>query len=380
MKRRILFVDDDARLLQGLRRMLRDQKNEWDMTFVSSADEALARLDQTCYDAVVMDVRMPDRGGLDLLAELKAAARTQDTEVIMLTGLADASLKSQALNLGASDLLAKPIRKEDLIARLKSILRTKTYRDELRSQKVALEKQLLQSQKMELVGTLAAGAAYDLNNVLSLIIWHSEIVSVLLPQEPKVQQKLTQIQRAGERAGKIVGQILRLSKWTEGARELCSLSSVVDECLELLRPCLPPEITIECAAREADGLVDADVTQMCQVFLNLCMHTVQAMGQQGTLRVSLDEAEPEEEKGRTGPYLRLKVSDTDDGMDQGAPEHSLGAKETAEGTGLGLPAAHRIVADHGGWIAVKHRPEQGTSFSVYLPLVQNGPVQKDGER
>ena len=130
-KRAILFVDDEPKVLRGVRRMLRDQVQAWDMAFVSSASEAMERLALKRHDVAVLDVKMPDRDGLELLAEIKAEPRTRDVEVIMLTGLQDQNLKRRALDLGAADLLNKPVLKEDLVARLNSALRAKSYRDEL---------------------------------------------------------------------------------------------------------------------------------------------------------------------------------------------------------------------------------------------------------
>jgi len=123
MKRRILFVDDEPKVLQGLQRTLRDQTDEWDITFASSATEATERIAQSGYNAALLDVKMPGKNGLELLAEIKADARTRDMEVVRLTGMRDQSLKRRALDLGAADLVNKPVLKEDLVARLNNVLR-----------------------------------------------------------------------------------------------------------------------------------------------------------------------------------------------------------------------------------------------------------------
>jgi len=143
-KRPILFVDDEPNFLNGIRRMLRGQRDEWDMEFVNSVDEALKRCSETEFDTVVSDVNMPGRNGLDLLAALRDNEHTKAIPVIILTGNAETELKRQALDLGATDLLNKPVGHEDLVARLRSVLRLKEYQDELRDQNVILEQRVLE--------------------------------------------------------------------------------------------------------------------------------------------------------------------------------------------------------------------------------------------
>jgi len=152
VKKRVLFVDDEPNVLSGLRRMLRDKAGEWEMAFAANADEADRLLAERPFDAAVLDVMMPGRSGLELLAEMKASPATRDVEVVILTGLQDRALKRRALDLGAADLLNKPVEKEDIIARLNSVLAMKSFREELQAKNAALEEELVRSQKMELVG------------------------------------------------------------------------------------------------------------------------------------------------------------------------------------------------------------------------------------
>lgn len=142
MKRHILFVDDDPNVLDGLRRMLRAHHSRWDMSFVHSAKEALDQIPHTAFDAIVSDVMMPGKDGFELLAELSNSQCARDVPVVMLTGADDSGLKRRALDMGATDLLNKPIDPEDLVARLQSVLRLKSYQDELRSQNEILERKV----------------------------------------------------------------------------------------------------------------------------------------------------------------------------------------------------------------------------------------------
>lgn len=141
-KKKILFVDDEQNFLDGIRRMLRDQRDSWSMEFVNGVEEALERCAEIEFDTVVSDVNMPVKTGLDLLEALRGDERTRTIPIIILTGNAETDLKRQALDLGATDLLNKPVGHEDLVARLRSVLRLKEYQDELRDQNAYLEQRV----------------------------------------------------------------------------------------------------------------------------------------------------------------------------------------------------------------------------------------------
>ncbi len=133
MKKQILVVDDDQRMLDALRRTLHTQSDDWAVTFVRQPEAAWEALLQTAYDAVVTDLRMPGLTGLELLERIRQCDQTKDVPVVVLTGLNDRDLKEKALERGAVDLLNKPVDAGQLIARLRSVLQTKTYQDNLRA-------------------------------------------------------------------------------------------------------------------------------------------------------------------------------------------------------------------------------------------------------
>ncbi len=139
MKRRILFVDDEPHVLDGLRRMLHAERDRWEMSFVDGARAALDQMRAASFDAVVSDVNMPGKDGFALLVEMRTDERTQDVPVIILTGRYEGDIKRRALDLGATDLLSKPVDPQDLIARLRNAIRLKEYQDELKAQNVILE-------------------------------------------------------------------------------------------------------------------------------------------------------------------------------------------------------------------------------------------------
>ncbi len=152
MNRHILFVDDEPNVLDGLRRMLRAERHRWDMSFVDGAGAALDVVRAVGCDAVVSDVDMPGKDGFSLLADIRADEQTCDVPVIILTGRSESDIKRRALDLGATDLLNKPVDPQDLIARLQSVIRLKDYQDKLKDHNTILERKV-EERTADLVGS-----------------------------------------------------------------------------------------------------------------------------------------------------------------------------------------------------------------------------------
>lgn len=138
----VLFVDDEPNFLAGLRRLLRGNQRNWTLYFAGGVDEALELLKRQPIDTIVTDINMPRKSGFELLATLKSSDATRDIPVIILTGNAENDLKRRGLDMGAADLLNKPVNLEDLIARVSSALRLKEYEDRLRNQNAILEEKV----------------------------------------------------------------------------------------------------------------------------------------------------------------------------------------------------------------------------------------------
>jgi len=378
VKKKILFVDDEPQILEGLQRLLRDHVGAWDMTFVTSTPEAMSILLQEPHDVAVLDVNMPGKGGLNLLAKIKSSAETRNVEVLMLTGLKDEDLKRRALDLGASDLLTKPANKQDLIARLNSALRVRSFRDKLEAQNQLLAAQLSRAQKMERVGKLATGAGPNLSGTLSAIVKHGQLLGQTVKDGAGAQEHIARIGSAGKRAKDLVEQILRLSEEATGAREQCDLGQIVEECLVLLRPAIPPGISIAWDSPQTTWFVEADPMQVSQVVMSLCLSACYAMEAGGSLAISLTEAKLDRDglaadrQLNPGWYVRLNVSDTGEGMDEASRarlfDQPSSTTKGERGRRPGFSVVHRIVRDHGGLITVESIPGEGTTFSIYLPF------------
>jgi putative two-component system response regulator len=161
---RLLFVDDDPILLNLFARMLEEQP--WQAHFCTSVDEALEYLIAHPVDTIISDIRMPERDGFDLLSAIRGREESKQIPVIILTGDSDRALKRRALDLGATDLLNKPIAREDLFARIRSALQLKRYEDRLAEQVRELDRRVnertreLAASHREVVWRLAKAAEF----------------------------------------------------------------------------------------------------------------------------------------------------------------------------------------------------------------------------
>jgi len=263
---------------------------------------------------------------------------------------------------------------------LRGIMIDITERKQAEEEKRKLEAQLLHSQKMEAIGTLAGGIAHDFNNILSAIIGYTELVLSDIEIGSLLHNYLQRVLIAGQRAKNLVNQILTFSRQTEQELKPVQVKLIAREVIKLLRASLPATIEIKQNLRSNDTVM-ADPTQINQVLMNLCVNAGYAMrAKGGVLDVSLVKVELDSDYTdnhpdlKPGPYLKLTVSDTGHGMPPEVQERIFDpfftTKEKEEGTGMGLAVVHGIVKSHGGTLAVYSEPEKGSVFNVFLPIIE----------
>ncbi len=242
-----------------------------------------------------------------------------------------------------------------------------------------LQEQLIQSQKMEVMGTLAGGIAHDFNNILSPILGYTEILlDELGSSDEQTKEHLEQIYTSTLRAKELVMQILTFSRRETTALKPVRIQPIVKEAVKLMRAAIPSNIEVLTRIDSECRPVFADATQIHQMVMNLMTNAYHAVGEEeGILKVALDEIRITEAKSTDGDlgqgyYLRLKVSDTGVGM---SPELAkkvfdpfFTTKNKGKGTGMGLAVVHGIITNMGGAIRVKSVPGKGSEFRVYLPL------------
>jgi PAS domain S-box-containing protein len=247
--------------------------------------------------------------------------------------------------------------------------------------RLRLERQLRQAQKMESIGTLAGGIAHDFNNILGAVMGYTEVALMDAREEDPIRNSLEQVRKATFRARDLIKQILAFSRQGEQEMKSVQLGMIIKEALKLLRATIPTTIEIRQHLREKEAWIMGDPTQIHQILMNLCTNALQAMeGQKGLLevgleRVELDGAVISRYPGMTpGPYLRLTISDNGAGIDSQIIDRIFDPFFTTKGlglgTGMGLSVVHGIVKNHGGMITVYSEKGAGTTFHVYFPSIR----------
>lgn len=245
------------------------------------------------------------------------------------------------------------------------------------TEKNNLERQLLQSQKMEAIGTLAGGIAHDFNNILTSIINSAELALMDAPEGTDMAQDLLRVLKAGKRGSQLVRQILAFSRPSLASFQYVNVAELARETLSLLSASLPRNISVREDIRQDPALAMADPIQLHQVFLNLCTNAFQSMRETGgdlLLTLHAEELDAQTAEGLSlppGRYLRLCITDNGPGIEQHILDKIFDpfftTKGKAEGTGLGLAVVHGIVKAHKGAVAVSSLPWERTSFDIYLP-------------
>jgi two-component system, cell cycle sensor histidine kinase and response regulator CckA len=243
-----------------------------------------------------------------------------------------------------------------------------------------LQRQLLQAQKMEALGTLAGGIAHDFNNLLQVTMGYSE---VLLSRKHKTDPeygRLQQILQAGRSGAELVQRLLTLSRKTESKQRPIDLNHQIKQARKLLDRTIPKMIKIEVHLADLLTTVNADPTQVEQIIMNLVVNARDAMPEGGKLTLSTENVTLDEDYCRihpgakVGDYVLLAISDTGSGMDKEILDHIFEpfftTKGLGQGTGLGLAVVYGIVEQHGGHVTCESQPGFGTSFKVYLPSIE----------
>jgi PAS domain S-box-containing protein len=246
------------------------------------------------------------------------------------------------------------------------------------SERKRLESQLVQSQKMEAIGTLAGGIAHDFNNILGAMMGYTEMMMMDAPEDSAHYSYLQQVMFAGMRAKDLVKQILTFSRQKEQNRIPMKIDKIITEALTLLRASLPTTIDFRVKIGSVHGNIMADPTQVHQILMNLCTNAAHAMENKGELLVALEDDEVMDDGKKydiePGKYIKLIVSDTGKGIDPAIIkrifEPYFTTKEQGKGTGMGLAVVHGIVKSYGGTIRVHSDKGIGTKFEIFFPKIE----------
>jgi PAS domain S-box-containing protein len=268
-------------------------------------------------------------------------------------------------------------------------LSTSTVRDELGNpialvgvatditEQKKLQQELLQSQKMQSVGTLAGGIAHDFNNILGIILGYASILERQKNDEQKFIDSIAAINQAVHRGASLVRQILTFARKTDVEFEVINVNDLANELLSMLQQTFPKIITFKIIIEKNIPSIQADRTQIHQALLNLCVNARDAMPDGGSLTIKTETMSKKQiqEKFPTADqnaYVCISVTDTGEGMDEATRRRIFDpfftTKEKGKGTGLGLSVTYGVLQTHNGFINVESELGCGSTFRLYFPV------------
>jgi two-component system, cell cycle sensor histidine kinase and response regulator CckA len=253
------------------------------------------------------------------------------------------------------------------------------------SERIRLEEQFRQAQKLEAIGRLAGGIAHDFNNVLTVIDGHAKFALDDLPPGDALRADIQEIVAAADRAARLTRQLLTFSRQQVNEPVVLDVGEVIGRAEGMLGRLIGDDVDLEVSVAPHLSRILADSTQIEQVLTNLVINASDAMPGGGRIRIEAANVELDEDfthrfayAVRAGRYVRLTISDTGSGMDPDTMERIFepffSTKDRDRGTGLGLATVYGIVKQSNGYIWVYSEPGEGTTFKVYLPCTDREPT------
>ncbi len=244
-----------------------------------------------------------------------------------------------------------------------------------------LEEQLSQAAKMEAIGTLTGGIAHDFNNILTVIMGYGEILEGEMAPADHLRNYVNHILAASKKGAALIDSLLAFSRKQVIHTRAVEVEDIVRSAEQFLPRLIGKDIELKTVPSDESLTILADPTQIERVLMNLASNARDAMPNGGQLLVATEQVELDDDfinsrgYGKAGRYALITVSDTGTGMDEETRERLFEpfftTKGTGRGTGLGLSTAYGIIRQHNGYINVYSEPGRGSSFKVYLPLVEN---------
>jgi PAS domain S-box-containing protein len=255
-----------------------------------------------------------------------------------------------------------------------------TERKKMEEEKVRLESELRQAQKMEAIGTLAGGVAHDFNNILTAINGFGTLLQMGIEESSPLRRYVNQILLSSQKAANLTRSLLTFSRKQPVTLIPISINNCIKGTEKLLKRLLTEDIELSTSFAPEDVIIMADTTQIDQILFNLATNARDAMKKGGKINIEIKPFDMDKQFkklhgfGFPGKYALLTVTDTGHGMDESTKEKMFDpfftTKELGKGTGLGLSTVYGIVKQHNGYIDVSSKPGLGTTFSVYLPAIE----------
>jgi signal transduction histidine kinase len=376
----VLLVDDEPSIRLTMGEFL---KRAGYSVLIAADFDSAAMLQAEDLDAAVIDINLPGKNGIQLLQKLSSGETY--VPVIMITGEPNLSVIPEIVRAGAYDFIAKPITKDVLLnvvgraaekkrltdekRRLEEQIKRHTEELETRVAKrtaelVETHKRLVAQERIAALGRAAAQVAHEVKNPLAGLLLYahhlkSKATNFAESEVYLVDKIVDTINHLNSRVEQILGfaRPVNLNVRSE------NLNDIINDVLELLRPQLAANKVEVRLSIDHDAKVMADQSSVRGALMNLMLNAIEAMPQGGTLSIAA---------GETGNTLRLEITDTGRGIAEEEAKKIFEPFYTtkAQGLGLGMPYAKRIIEQHGGTIALNSRPGEGTTLSIALPAAQ----------
>jgi PAS domain S-box-containing protein len=256
-------------------------------------------------------------------------------------------------------------------------------------EKIKLQMQLLQAQKMETIGQLTSGIAHDFNNILSCITGFAYILKRQLKNDHSRAENVDAIMESVERAANLTQNLLAFGREQHGNPQPMDINETIRKTKKMLKTLVCEDIQICMELTERNAVIFADTIQVTQILMNLASNARDSMSQGGLLtisteRVCADDLLLEIDDGSAAEnYVLISISDTGTGMDENTREKIFDpfftTKDIGKGTGLGLSIVFGIVRQHKGFIEVESKVGEGTTFRIYFPALKDNIPQKATE-
>ncbi len=392
----ILAVDDEEELLQTISVILELQG--YTIHRSTSPSQALSMIthpeaDADPVDILLTDIEMPEFSGISLIERVHGSC--PDLPVLAMTGYGTKKMVVELLHKGIADYIDKPFKMDDLVGRVGKLAEKVRHRRKDREQTEqklqerethihALEEKMLASQEFELLGKLARGVAHDFNNLLVSIVGYADMVRDMCESpgdtlnKEQVHGFVRLILKAAGTAQVTVGQLRGFTKGEKHRHVELDVHEVLRYAIKMCSATLRPAVRFNSTFDARDRHVMGEPSLLSNAFINLFFNARDSMPDGGkvtvlTSCVHLEGTESSELDG--GKYLLISISDEGEGIPPEIQQRIFEPFFTTKGdrgNGLGLPSVLNTISSHKGMIRVHSTPSEGTTFKLYLPVIDLG--------
>jgi len=379
-KTKIMVVEDEAIVALDIQSKLEGKGYEVPAV-VSSGEEAVQKAGETHPDMVLMDIQLEgEMDGVEAATQIRSHF---EIPVVYLTAFSDEKTLQRAKISEPFGYLLKPFEEKKLHTTIEIAL----YKHQIEREKAHLEAQLYQAHKMEAIGRLTAGIAFNFTNMLQGIQGNLDLAIMDAPDS--IKPYLDSADFDAQRAAQLIRQLMLFYQEEKGDKEGIQLADlaaeVIDTCRQVFARKYARKIGIDLQCPPTLSALQGDPSQLRQCLTALCTHAGDAIAKLPADDVRLpriaisvetvhfsETVRPAMANEATGEYICIRITDNGVGMDEETQQHLFEpfftTQDPKRSTGLGLAMVYAIIREHSGWIECESQPETGSSFSVFLPL------------